>query len=162
VQAVAVTSNNNACGHLSCFTCLHFLRDNSRPPSVACDSWTFLLYATIRRLIPPRNAKLSRSLDPDLGYEIGNISRLQSDDPLASEILIKSRSVLRLFDRRSLGLKSMFLAADEIYTGINFTRYSVTEVGALSAAGWAWSLHGKHTCVAGWAQRVSAPRLGAV
>jgi len=45
---------------------------------------------------------------------------------------------------------------------INFTLYSVTEVGALSAAGWAWSsLHGKQTWVAGWAQRVGAPRLGA-
>jgi len=32
-----------------------------------------------------------------------------------------------------------------IYTTINFTRYSVTEVGASSAAGWAWSLHGKQT-----------------
>jgi len=29
----------------------------------------------------------------------------------------------------------------EIYTTINFTRYSVTEVSALSAAGWVWSLH---------------------
>ena len=49
-----------------------------------------------------------------------------------------------------------------IYTTTNFTRYSVTEVGApLSAAGWAWSLHGKQTSVAGWAQRVGAPRLGA-
>jgi len=28
----------------------------------------------------------------------------------------------------------------DIYTAINFTRYSVTEVGALCAAGWAWSL----------------------
>jgi len=54
----------------------------------------------------------------------------------------------------------------------------VTEVGALSAAGWrglhvvdtlrwevsvagwAWSLHSKQTWVAGWAQRVGAPRLG--
>jgi len=35
--------------------------------------------------------------------------------------------------------------AVEIYTTINFTRYSVTELGALSAAGWAWSLHGKQT-----------------
>jgi len=33
----------------------------------------------------------------------------------------------------------------EIYTAINFTRYSVTEVGALSAAGWAWSARGRHT-----------------
>jgi len=24
---------------------------------------------------------------------------------------------------------------------------SVTEVGALYAAGWAWSLHGKQTCI---------------
>jgi len=47
-----------------------------------------------------------------------------------------------------------------IYTTTNFTRYSVTEVGALSAAGWAWSLHCKQTSVAGWAQRVGAPRLG--
>jgi len=65
-----------------------------------------------------------------------------------------------------------------IYTTINFTSYSVTEVGAVSAAGWAWSargrhtlrwevgvagwvwsLHGKQTRVAGWAQRVGAPRL---
>jgi len=56
----------------------------------------------------------------------------------------------------------------------------VTEVGALSAAGWAWSLsdrhtlwwevevagwawslHGKQTWVAGWKQRVSAPRVRA-
>jgi len=59
----------------------------------------------------------------------------------------------------------------------------VTESGALSAVGWAWSacgrqmlrwevgvagwawpLHGKQTWVAGWAQRVEpvgAPRLGA-
>ena len=55
------------------------------------------------------------------------------------------------------------------------------EVGALSAAGWAWSvrgrhmlrwevgvagwawsLHGKQTRVAGWAQRVGAPRLWGV
>jgi len=36
----------------------------------------------------------------------------------------------------------------------------VTEVGALSAAGWAWSLHGKQTWAAGWAQLVGAPRLG--
>jgi len=55
----------------------------------------------------------------------------------------------------------------------------VTEVGALSAAGWAWSalrrhtlrwedgvaggawsLHGKQTWAAGWAQRVCAPRQG--
>jgi len=28
----------------------------------------------------------------------------------------------------------------DIYTAINFTRYSVTQVGALCAAGWAWSL----------------------
>jgi len=43
-----------------------------------------------------------------------------------------------------------------IYITINFTRYSVTEVGALSAAGWAWSARGRHALrwevgVAGWA-----------
>jgi len=48
-----------------------------------------------------------------------------------------------------------------IFTTINFTRYSVTEVGALSAAGCAWSLHGISVAVAGWAQRVGAPRLRA-
>jgi len=42
----------------------------------------------------------------------------------------------------------------------------VTEVGALSAAGWAWSARGRRTPrwevgVAGWAQRVGALRLGA-
>jgi len=31
-----------------------------------------------------------------------------------------------------------------IYTTINFTRLSVTEVGALSAAGWAWSGRSRH------------------
>jgi len=41
----------------------------------------------------------------------------------------------------------------------------VTEVGVLSAAGWAWSARGRHTLrwevgVAGWAQRAGAPRLG--
>jgi len=49
-----------------------------------------------------------------------------------------------------------------IYTTINFTRNSVTEVGALSAAGWAWSLHDKQTWLAGWAQRVGARRLRGV
>ena len=36
---------------------------------------------------------------------------------------------------------------------INFTSYSVTEVGALSAAGWTQSVHGRHTTVGsgrGW------------
>jgi len=42
-----------------------------------------------------------------------------------------------------------------IYAVINFTRCSVTEVGALSAAGWAWSARGRNTLrweegVAGW------------
>jgi len=69
--------------------------------------------------------------------------------------------------------------SETTYTTINFTRNSVTEVSALSAAGWAWSargrhtlwwevgvavwawsLHGKQTWVAGWAQRVGAPWLG--
>jgi len=49
----------------------------------------------------------------------------------------------------------------QIYTTINFTRYLVPEVGALSVAGWAWSLHGKQTGVAGWVQRVGAPQLRA-
>ena len=40
---------------------------------------------------------------------------------------------------RNLSRLSLF------YTTINFTRYSVTEVGALSVAGWAWSLLGKQT-----------------
>ena len=31
----------------------------------------------------------------------------------------------------------------------------------VEAAGWAWSLHGKQTWVAGWKQRVSAPQVGA-
>ena len=44
----------------------------------------------------------------------------------------------------------------EIYTTVNFARYSVTEVGALPAAGWAWSVRGRHALrwevgVAGWA-----------
>jgi len=34
----------------------------------------------------------------------------------------------------------------------------VTEVGALSAAGWACTLHGKQASVAGWAQGVGAGR----
>ena len=34
-----------------------------------------------------------------------------------------------------------------VYTTIKTTRLSVTEVGALSAAGWAWSLHGKQTWI---------------
>jgi len=38
-----------------------------------------------------------------------------------------------------------------IYSTINFTRYSVTEVGALSAAGWAWSARGRHTLRWEWA-----------
>jgi len=43
-----------------------------------------------------------------------------------------------------------------IYTTINFTKYSVTEVGALSAAGWEWPVRGRHTLrwevgMAGWA-----------
>jgi len=54
----------------------------------------------------------------------------------------------------------MHLHEAYIYTTINFTRYSVTEVGALSAAGWAWSLQGKQTSVAG-RTRVGAPGLGA-
>jgi len=42
------------------------------------------------------------------------------------------------------------------YTTINFTISSVTEVGALSAADWAWSARGRHTLrwevgEAGWA-----------
>jgi len=32
-----------------------------------------------------------------------------------------------------------------IYTTIKTTRVSVTEVGALSVAGWAWSAHGRRT-----------------
>ena len=45
---------------------------------------------------------------------------------------------------------------DTVCTTINFTRYSVTQVDALSAAGWAWSARGRHTLrwevgVAGWA-----------
>jgi len=35
-----------------------------------------------------------------------------------------------------------------IYTTVNFTSYSVTEVGALSAAGWVWSGRGQHKLVA--------------
>jgi len=35
-----------------------------------------------------------------------------------------------------------------IYTTINFTRYSVTVVGALSEAGWAWSAGGRHSTLA--------------
>jgi len=47
-------------------------------------------------------------------------------------------------------------ASAEIYTTTNFTSHSVTEVGALSAAGWAWSARGRQTLwwevgVAGWA-----------
>jgi len=43
-----------------------------------------------------------------------------------------------------------------VYTTVNFTRNSVTKVGTLSAAGWAWSARGRHTLrwevgVAGWA-----------
>jgi len=49
-------------------------------------------------------------------------------------------------------------ASAEIYTTTNFTCHSVTEVGALSAAGWAWSARGRQTLwwevgVAGWAGR---------
>jgi len=43
-----------------------------------------------------------------------------------------------------------------IYTTINFIRYSVTEVGTLSAAGWAWLFHSKQTWVANWVQWVGA------
>jgi len=32
-----------------------------------------------------------------------------------------------------------------IYTTFTTTKLSVTEVGDLSVAGWAWSLHGKQT-----------------
>ena len=39
----------------------------------------------------------------------------------------------------------MVVTGDAIYTIINFTRNSVTEVGALFAADWAWSLHGMQT-----------------
>jgi len=46
------------------------------------------------------------------------------------------------------------LTVTEIYTTINFTRLSVSRwrkwapyMGALSVAGWAWSLHGKQTWI---------------
>jgi len=35
-------------------------------------------------------------------------------------------------------------------------------MGPSAAAGWAWSLHGSQTGVAGWAQRVGARRLRGV
>jgi len=44
---------------------------------------------------------------------------------------------------------SAYRSAYYIYATINFTSYSVTEVGGLSAAGWAWSLHGKPEWQAG-------------
>jgi len=47
------------------------------------------------------------------------------------------------------------------YTTINFTRNSVMEVGAFSAAGWAWSARGRHAtvgsgCGCGWLRVVVA------
>ena len=50
----------------------------------------------------------------------------------------------------------IYLLAYLINTTIKTTRVLVTEVGALSAAGWAWSGRGRHTLrcqvgVAGWA-----------
>jgi len=58
---------------------------------------------------------------------------------------ITVKSVKQTGFMRYLQPQQDVLNSDVIYTTTNFTRYSVTEVGALSAAGWAWSLHGKQT-----------------